>query len=550
MPATTNVNFRTVVHEKSSGMAMFFPDVCKTPAPPAGPIPIPYPNIAQSTDTDGGSTKVKIDGCPIMLKDSNFKMSSGDEAGSAGGVMSSCTKGKAEFLNYSFDVKIEGKNVPRLGDMMLGNKKNTPPMPEIQPPVVMVPAVDNDESEEVEIDSMEETDSEDEDNGLAGGDDSRSLDTGAKEDAPPEEAATEEKEAVPTLKVKWGKAEIEPIHNKTWPPASPPTDDIPDECKVTLEMEATDVPEGTAASLEIFHAATGAMVKNGRMTGLKVKGNKVVDPVTGTAPEWSLPPDYKAWEPWDKPFFFFKASVDFKSLEAETPKDFAAKEAEALRLAYWHSCVSDAVADAGGLTTGPEMTEISGIITGAAHHKSYQHAFVAGDAANLKPLLGSAIRNTYVYHHSSHGNVGLIALVHVRVNAADLASKTDFPSMPRYLAYLNCCLTGKEPEFANAMIRRGTRNVIAFQLSIPDGDARAMARQFYNSWGSVHKNDPAKIATVFYQLSPAYTGSMEPILYGKDAESGGLSTLETVALVVGIIAVGVLIGVAAVKLLK
>ena len=199
------------------------------------------------------------------------------------------------------------------------------------------------------------------------------------------------------------------------------------------------------------------------------------------------------------------------------------------------------------------MTEISGIITGAAHHKSYQHAFVAGDAANLKSLLGSAIRNTYVYHHSSHGNVGLIALVHVSVNASDLASKTNFPSMPRYLAYLNCCLTGKEPDFANAMIRRGTRNVIAFQLSIPDGDARAMARQFYNSWGSVHKNDPAKIPAVFYQVSPAYTGSMEPILYGAGAqprESGGLSTLETVALVIGIIAVGVLIGVAAVKLLK
>ncbi len=48
---------------------------------------------------------------------------------------------KAEFINYSFDVKIEGKCVPRLGDPMLGNIggcPNTPPMAETQPPVVVL----------------------------------------------------------------------------------------------------------------------------------------------------------------------------------------------------------------------------------------------------------------------------------------------------------------------------------------------------------------------------------------------------------------------------
>jgi len=142
MPATVIVNFRTVVHMSSNGIATAFPDVCKTPSP-AGPVPIPYPNIAQSTDTAQGSKKVKADGNPVMLKGSNFKMSSGDEAGSAGGGVSSNTiKGKAEFVNYSFDVKIEGKNVPRLGDMMLQNKQsspNTPPFPEVQPPAFAGP---------------------------------------------------------------------------------------------------------------------------------------------------------------------------------------------------------------------------------------------------------------------------------------------------------------------------------------------------------------------------------------------------------------------------
>ncbi|MBI3776152.1 MAG: DUF4150 domain-containing protein [Gammaproteobacteria bacterium] len=151
MPATVNVNTRTVVHKSSSGIAMAFPDVCKTPSP-AGPIPIPYPNIAQSSDTAQGSTDVKVDGNPVMLKGSNFSTSSGDEAGSAGGgVASNTTKGKAEFVNYSFDVKIEGKNVPRLGDMMLQNKMsspNTPPMPEVQPPLIVVPQMESEDEDD------------------------------------------------------------------------------------------------------------------------------------------------------------------------------------------------------------------------------------------------------------------------------------------------------------------------------------------------------------------------------------------------------------------
>ena len=140
MPATVNVNFRTVVHAASNGVATAFPDVCKTPSP-AGPVPIPYPNVAMSADTAQGSQDVKMDGNPIMLQGSNFKMSTGDEAGVSGGVVSGQIKAKAEFINFSFDVMVEGKPVPRLGDMMVQNKggaPNTAPMPEVQPPAVVV----------------------------------------------------------------------------------------------------------------------------------------------------------------------------------------------------------------------------------------------------------------------------------------------------------------------------------------------------------------------------------------------------------------------------
>lgn len=139
MGVTVGVNNLSVVHKDSGGVTIAFPDVCKTPAPPAPPIPIPYPNIAKSSDTAKGSKKVKMDGNPICLKDSNFSMSTGDEAGSINGVASNKIKGKAEFVNFSFDVKVEGKNVPRALDLMLHNDKNTPPVPLLQSPIISVP---------------------------------------------------------------------------------------------------------------------------------------------------------------------------------------------------------------------------------------------------------------------------------------------------------------------------------------------------------------------------------------------------------------------------
>jgi hypothetical protein len=136
MPVTVSVNFMTVVHAGSNGITSAFPDVCKTPAPPAPPIPIPYPNIAKSSDTAQGASTVNCDGNPVCVKDSNFMVSTGDEAGSLLGVASNKIKGKAEFVNFSFDVKFEGKNVPRAMDLMLHNDKNTPPFPVIQGPAM------------------------------------------------------------------------------------------------------------------------------------------------------------------------------------------------------------------------------------------------------------------------------------------------------------------------------------------------------------------------------------------------------------------------------
>ncbi len=123
MAQTVYCNARGIAHGSSNGMSIAFPDVCLTPSP-AGPMPIPYPNIAKSSDVTSGPTSVKVDGAMPATQGAQYTPSTGDEAGSAGGVASGGIKGAAEFMLYSFDVKFDGKNVCRLGDMLTHNRKN------------------------------------------------------------------------------------------------------------------------------------------------------------------------------------------------------------------------------------------------------------------------------------------------------------------------------------------------------------------------------------------------------------------------------------------
>ena len=87
---------------RDHGMCFRFPDVCLTPAPPA-PVPIPYPNIAQLADATGtathGQCRRQAGGDESQL----HTVSSGDEAGSNGGVTSGTTKGEVQIPTAFFD---------------------------------------------------------------------------------------------------------------------------------------------------------------------------------------------------------------------------------------------------------------------------------------------------------------------------------------------------------------------------------------------------------------------------------------------------------------
>ena len=125
MAASTLVNGRTVVHRSSGGLLATFPDVCLTPSP-GGPVPVPYPNVARSADLAQGTRTVTVDGSPLAVEDSVFSRSTGDEPGTQKGVLSHAQGGEARFLNWSFDVKAEGKGVCRLFDPMASNAGSPP----------------------------------------------------------------------------------------------------------------------------------------------------------------------------------------------------------------------------------------------------------------------------------------------------------------------------------------------------------------------------------------------------------------------------------------
>lgn len=103
------------------------PDVCKTPAPPGPPVPVPYPNLAQCTTLlpSTVSKKVTINGGMAATQSSETTISNGDEAGAAGGVASNSIVGKAAFISGSTKVRIEGKSAVFLGNPTTHNKQNT-----------------------------------------------------------------------------------------------------------------------------------------------------------------------------------------------------------------------------------------------------------------------------------------------------------------------------------------------------------------------------------------------------------------------------------------
>lgn len=115
IPATTN----------GGGQCFAFPDVCKTPIGSSTP-PIPYPNIGMCSDLKTSSCPGKIRICKKFagVVGSEIPMSSGDEAGVAGGVIGGSNKKKVVYTSGYPKVLLQGKVAAFLTSLTTQNNAN------------------------------------------------------------------------------------------------------------------------------------------------------------------------------------------------------------------------------------------------------------------------------------------------------------------------------------------------------------------------------------------------------------------------------------------
>ena len=111
-------NDKEFCSQAADGVTVAFPDVCHSPPKP--------PKIEQMTGhVRTPATTVFVCGTPIAKKDASYLATSiGDEPATRAfkmGIASGTIKGKAYFVDWSPNVKIEGLNVDRHVDPMTHN---------------------------------------------------------------------------------------------------------------------------------------------------------------------------------------------------------------------------------------------------------------------------------------------------------------------------------------------------------------------------------------------------------------------------------------------
>lgn len=107
------------------GMDTGFPDVCLTPTP-AGPVPIPYPNIGMGPTAIPTCMNVLFMATPAHNMATTQPMSNGDNAGVAMGVASGLVMGPVRHLTAAFTVLVGGMPATRMTSMALQNSTNCP----------------------------------------------------------------------------------------------------------------------------------------------------------------------------------------------------------------------------------------------------------------------------------------------------------------------------------------------------------------------------------------------------------------------------------------
>ncbi|MBW2525971.1 MAG: DUF4150 domain-containing protein [Deltaproteobacteria bacterium] len=123
---------------RGPGQALNFPDVCKTPAPPAPFVPVPYPDLGMNMQAAPFSPFVSVGFVPATNMGSLKVMTTGDEAGSMGGLVTGMIKGPGKLTVGNPIVFVTGLPAENLGLPTSGNAMNAPVGAQIVPSVINV----------------------------------------------------------------------------------------------------------------------------------------------------------------------------------------------------------------------------------------------------------------------------------------------------------------------------------------------------------------------------------------------------------------------------
>jgi hypothetical protein len=111
-------------NSQAGGQDFAFPDVCLTPAPPAPPVPVPYPNMTTRPMATNAVYKVLIAGTPAHNMNTEIPVSNGDNAGVNMGVASGRDMGSSRCTTGATMVLIGGMPGTRLTSSTMQNGTN------------------------------------------------------------------------------------------------------------------------------------------------------------------------------------------------------------------------------------------------------------------------------------------------------------------------------------------------------------------------------------------------------------------------------------------
>lgn len=107
------------------GFDMGFPDVCLTPSP-AGPVPVPYPNVAMGSMAVNPVFNILWMSAPAHNLGTVIPMTNGDNLGVGLGVASGTVMGPSRHLTGAFTYLVGGLPATRLSSVSLQNSTNCP----------------------------------------------------------------------------------------------------------------------------------------------------------------------------------------------------------------------------------------------------------------------------------------------------------------------------------------------------------------------------------------------------------------------------------------